>query len=168
MGRDPEQRTVSPQGPVTLGPPWDRGAASTAFLLPPFTHSYPSASPPRTSGSHSSEKTQSWGHGFPRYSPQPFLQEAPQVEESPRKRVGELVLPGNWDPSREGRGVRARPRREPQTVCGWWVEGVSRVGHSMRALIHCALTVCQTELALYTLSHLTFKRKPQDAISMPI
>ena len=113
-------------------------------------------------------KSQSWGHGFPRRLPQPFLQEAPQVEESPRERVGELVLPGNWDPSREGRGVPAGPRREPQTVCGWWVEGVSGVGHSMRALIHCALTLCQTELALYTLSHLTFKRKPQDAISLPI
>ena len=153
---------------MTLGPPWDREAASTAFLLPPSTYSYPSASPPRTSGSHSSEKISALGPRFPCCLLQPFLQEAPNVEESPRKRVGELVFPGNCDPPRGGRGVCARPRREPQTVCGWWVEGVSGVGHWMRELIFCALTLCQTVLALYTLSHLTFKRKPQDAISMPI
>lgn len=153
---------------MTLGPPWDREAASTAFLLPPFTYSYPSASPPRTSGSHSSEKISALGPRFPLLFAPALPTRSTKCRRIPRKRVGELVLPGNWDPPRGDRGVCARPRREPQTVCGWWVEGVSGVGHWMRALIHRALPLCQTVLALYRLSHLTFKRKPQDAISMPI
>lgn len=154
---------------MTLGSPWDRGAASTAFLLPPFSHSHPSASPPRTSGSHSSKKISALGPRFPLL----FAPALPtgrikrrRIPQEAGKGIGESALPGNWDPPRGGRGVCACPKREP--VCGCRVEGVSGVGHWMRALIHCALTLCQTVLALYTLSHLTFKRKPQDAISMPI
>lgn len=136
-----------------------------SFFLPSLILT-PLQVPPGLLGLIHLRKSQPWGQGFPCCLLQTFLQKESSVEESPRKRVKELVLPGNWGPPRGGRGVCACPKREP--VCGCWVEGVSGVGHWMRALIHCALTLCQTVLALYTLSHLTFKRKPQDAISMPI
>ena len=168
-GEGPWAENCKPLG--VLWPLVPHGTEKQHLLPSFFLHSLiltPLQVPPGLLGLKHLRKSQPWGHGFPCCLLQPFLQEAPNVEESPRKRVGELVLPGNWDPPRGDRGVCARPRREPQTVCGWWVEGVSGVGHWMRALIHRALPLCQTVLALYRLSHLTFKRKPQDAISMPI